>query len=93
VQAVGACGVVYLAKLSADGTTSPVSVPGVESDSVVVIGVNGDNLHLQARASCGHCAETIHRPPLGANCRLTQLDGDRAASEIASPAIGLAEFE
>jgi hypothetical protein len=53
VQAVGACGVVYLAKLNADGTTSPVSVPGVESDSVVVIGVNGDNLHLQARASCG----------------------------------------
>jgi hypothetical protein len=53
VQGVGACGVVYLAKLNADGTTSPVSVPGVESDSVVVIGVNGDNLHLQARASCG----------------------------------------
>ena len=53
VQAVGTCGVVYLAKLNADGTTSPVSVPGVESDSVVVVGVNGDNLHLQARASCG----------------------------------------
>jgi hypothetical protein len=53
VQAVGACGVVYLVKLNADGTTSPVSVPGVESDSVVVVGVNGDNLHLQARASCG----------------------------------------
>ncbi|WP_260739047.1 hypothetical protein [Mycobacterium sp. SMC-2] len=53
VQAAGACGVVYLAKLNDDGTTSKVSVPGVKGDSVVVIGVNGGNLDLKARAGCG----------------------------------------
>jgi hypothetical protein len=53
VQALGACGVVYLAKLNADGTTSPVSVPDVQSDSVVVVGVHGNDLHLQAKAGCG----------------------------------------
>jgi hypothetical protein len=54
VQAVGACGYQYLAKLNADGTTSPVSVPGVESGrSVIVAGVNGADLDLQATAACG----------------------------------------
>ena len=54
VQAEGACGYQYLAKLNADGTTSPVSVPDVESGrSVIVAGVNGSDLDLQATASCG----------------------------------------
>jgi TolB protein len=53
VQAAGACGVIYLAKLNADGTTSPVKVPEVKSGSVVVVGVNGGDLDLQARAGCG----------------------------------------
>jgi hypothetical protein len=54
VQAAGACGYQYLAKLNADGTTSPVSVPDVESGrSVIVAGVNGADLDLQATASCG----------------------------------------
>lgn len=53
VQATGACGVVYLAKLNGDGTTSKVSVPDVKGDSVVVIGVNGGDLDLKARAGCG----------------------------------------
>lgn len=53
LQAAGACGVVYLAKLNGDGTTSEVSVPDVKSGSVVVVGVNGGDLDLQARAGCG----------------------------------------
>ncbi|OJZ67961.1 hypothetical protein BRW65_25700 [Mycobacterium paraffinicum] len=53
VQAAGACGVVYLAKLNDDGTTSKVSVPEVKGDSVVVVGVNGGDLDLKARAGCG----------------------------------------
>jgi hypothetical protein len=54
VQAEGACGYQYLAKLNADGTTSTVSVPGVESGrSVIVAGINGSDLDLQATASCG----------------------------------------
>ena len=54
VQAEGACGYQYLAKLNPDGSTSPVSVSGVESGrSVIVAGVNGSDLDLQATASCG----------------------------------------
>jgi hypothetical protein len=54
VQAEGACGYQYLAKLTADGTTSPVSVPGVDpGHSVIVAGVNGSDLDLKATASCG----------------------------------------
>ncbi|MDT5146252.1 MAG: hypothetical protein QOC58_897 [Mycobacterium sp.] len=53
LQAAGACGVIFLAKLNGDGTTSPVSVPNVKSGSVEVIGVNGGDLDLKARAGCG----------------------------------------
>ena len=54
MQAEGACGYQYLAKLNADGTTSPVSVSGAEPGrSVIVAGVNGSDLELQATASCG----------------------------------------
>lgn len=53
LQATGACGVVFLAKLNDDGTTSMVSVPHVQSGSVVVVGVNGGDIDLQARAGCG----------------------------------------
>src|SRR6516165_6347306 len=53
LQAAGACGLVFLAKLNGDGTTSQVSVPNVNSATVVVIGVNGDDLDLQAKAGCG----------------------------------------
>ena len=54
VQAEGACGYRYLAKLAADGTTSPVSVSGVHpGHSVIVAGVNGSDLDLKATASCG----------------------------------------
>jgi TolB protein len=54
VQAEGPCGHKFLAKLNADGTTSQVSVPNVDSRrSVVVVGANGGDLTLQASVSCG----------------------------------------
>jgi hypothetical protein len=53
VQALGACGVIFLAKLNADGTTSRVSVPDVRGDTVVVVGVNGGDLELQVKGGCG----------------------------------------
>jgi hypothetical protein len=63
VQAAGACGVIYLAKLNGDGTTSPVKVPGVESQSIVVVGVNGGDLDLKARAGCGSGQALIDYSP------------------------------
>ncbi len=55
VQAAGGCGFIYLAKLNtADGTTTPVSVPDVKDDhSVRVLGVADGRLQLQATQSCG----------------------------------------
>jgi hypothetical protein len=54
VQALGACGVIYLAKLSGDGTTTPVSVPDAsKGKSIEVIGVDGNALDLQVEAGCG----------------------------------------
>jgi hypothetical protein len=53
-QALGPCGVTYLAKVDADGTTSRVAVPDVPADSSVrVVGANGNDLHLTARQGCG----------------------------------------
>jgi hypothetical protein len=63
LQAAGACGVVFLAKLNGDGTTSQVSVPEVKSGSVVVLGVNGGDLDLQARAGCGGGQSVIDYNP------------------------------
>jgi hypothetical protein len=53
VQDLGACGVIYLAKLNADGTTTEVQVPDVKAGTIDVVGVNGDSLRLQAKAACG----------------------------------------
>lgn len=53
VQDLGACGVIYLAKLNADGTTTEVQVPDVEAGTIAVVGVNGDSLRLHAEAACG----------------------------------------
>jgi TolB protein len=54
VQALAPCGVTYLAKLNADGTTSQVAVPDVSVDgSVFVVGANRNDLQITARAGCG----------------------------------------
>ncbi len=54
VQAAAGCGVVYLASLNHDGTTTPVDVPGVDnSDSVGVLGTAGNLVEVFATAGCG----------------------------------------
>jgi hypothetical protein len=54
VQALGACGVIFVAKLNDDGTTTPVSVPGLsDAKSIRVIGADGNALYLHAHAACG----------------------------------------
>lgn len=76
VQAAGGCGFVYLAKLNADGTTTPVSVPDVDDNhSVLVLGVHDGNLQLQAALSCGS-GETLvdYDPEAGTSTVL--LGGD-----------------
>ena len=53
MQELGACGVVYLAKLNPDGSTTKVDVPDLDGGSTIVVGVNGDSLRLQGKAACG----------------------------------------
>lgn len=66
VQAAGGCGFVYLAKLnSADGTTTPVSVPDVEDNhSIRVLGVADGQLQLQATLSCGSGESLLEYDPV-----------------------------
>lgn len=67
VQALGGCGVVYLAKLNADGTTEKVSVPGADNGkSIGVLGVDGSALDLHASAACGG-GQTLLRYDPGTN--------------------------
>jgi TolB protein len=54
VQTASQCSTYVLEKLNADGTTSPVTVPGTDpGGSVFVIGVSGDDLIVRAAVSCG----------------------------------------
>ena len=83
VQALGACGVIFLAKLNGDGTTSSVSVPEVHGDTIVVVGVNGGDLDLQAKAGCGaasHSSTTTRRPAPQLCC-----SGRRSTAAASSP--------
>jgi hypothetical protein len=52
LQSVGACGTLFLSRLTLDGHTTRVNVPGVSS-SVLVNGLSGDKLVLVAKAGCG----------------------------------------
>ncbi len=54
LQSVGACGSAFLSRLTPDMHTTKVNVPGVDdAHSVLVKGVAGDTLVLQATMSCG----------------------------------------
>jgi len=52
LQSLGACGTLFLSRVTPDGHTTRVNVPGV-SNSVIVDGVSGDELVLLAKAGCG----------------------------------------
>ena len=56
LQSEGACGSSFLSRLTADGHTTRVAVPGVDTrHSVWVVGASGDNTKLVVRATmnCG----------------------------------------
>lgn len=89
LQAAGACGVVFLAKLNGDGTTSRVSVPNVTSDSVVVVGANGGDLQLKTRAGCGSGQSLVdYNPAAGTSTVLlgSTLNGGGVVSAVPYPA-------
>jgi hypothetical protein len=52
LQSAGACGTMFVSRLTPDGHTTRVNIPGLSS-SVRVSGVSGDKLVLIAKAGCG----------------------------------------
>jgi hypothetical protein len=52
LQSAGACGTAFLSRLTSDGHTTRVNVPGM-SQSVFVTGATGDKLVLQGHMDCG----------------------------------------
>jgi hypothetical protein len=52
LQSAGACGTAFLSRLTPDGHTTRVDVPGM-SQSVFVTGATGDKLVLQGHMDCG----------------------------------------
>lgn len=51
VQSLGACGVVFLSRVTADGHTEKVKVPGA-GDNISVVGASGDKLLLKSTTGC-----------------------------------------
>ncbi len=55
LQDAGACGYQYLASLNPDGTTTPVSIPQVDTadNSQWVVGTDGTRIAVRMAAACG----------------------------------------
>lgn len=73
LQSAGACGDVFLSRLTADGHTERVNVPGV-SPTVAVVGAAGDKLVLQGTVSCGGSTSLLTYDP-AANTSTVLLGG------------------
>jgi hypothetical protein len=63
LQSAGACGEAFLSRLTADGHTTRVNVPGV-SPTVHVTGVTGDKVVLQGKLSCGGTTSLLTYDPV-----------------------------
>ena len=62
LQSAGACGTMFLSRLTPDGHTTRVDVPGM-SDSVRVAGVSGDKLELLGKVGCGGTTSLVAYDP------------------------------
>jgi TolB protein len=62
LQSAGACGTSFLSRLTPDGHTARVNVPGM-NDSVLVAGVSGDKLALLGKVGCGGTTSLVAYDP------------------------------
>lgn len=62
LQSAGACGTAFLSRLTPDGHTTRVDVPGM-SQSVIVVGTVGDGLMLQGFVDCGGGTSLVSYDP------------------------------
>ena len=62
LESAGACGTIFLSRLTPDMHTMRVNVPGV-SDSVRVVGATADKLLLMAKVGCGSTTSLLTYDP------------------------------
>ena len=62
LQSLGACGTVFLSKLTADGHTTRVKIPGV-SDNVFVSGAANDRLLVRGQVGCSGTTSLVSYDP------------------------------
>lgn len=62
LQSAGACGTMFLSRLTPDGHTTRVDVPGM-GDSVRVAGMSGDKLELLGKVGCGGTTSLVAYDP------------------------------
>lgn len=62
LQSEGACGSLFLSKLTPDGHTTRVKIPGV-SDDVVVTGAANDRLLVRGQVGCGGTTSLVSYDP------------------------------
>ncbi|GAY16126.1 hypothetical protein MSZK_28520 [Mycobacterium sp. shizuoka-1] len=62
LQSAGACGTEFLSRLTPDGHTARVTIPGV-SDSVVVTGAADDRLLVRGQLECGGTTSLVSYDP------------------------------
>jgi TolB protein len=62
LQSVGACGTVFLSKLTADGHTTRVKIPGL-GDNVFVTGAANDRLLVRGQVGCSGSTSLVSYDP------------------------------
>ncbi|OBK74675.1 hypothetical protein [Mycobacterium sp. 1274761.0] len=62
LQSAGACGTMFLSKLTADGHTTRVNVPNM-GHSIEVAGTSGDTLELLGKVGCGGTDSLVRYDP------------------------------
>ena len=62
LQSAGACGTMFVSRLTADGHTTRVNVPGM-SDSVRVAGMSRNKLELLGKVGCGGTTSLVAYDP------------------------------
>jgi TolB protein len=63
LQSAGACGTMFVSRLTPDMHTTRVDVPGVDSSSVEIAGATADKLVLLAKVGCGGTTSLLTYDP------------------------------
>ena len=63
LQALGACGVIFIAKQASDGSATSVNVPQTTGNDNQIVTANGDKLLVRAQTSCAESTSLLWFTP------------------------------